>query len=81
MQYTTQRIYSKRNFEWYTASSIWMGYPNQNDSMCRASDVCEGIRNRMILNFSYYRKYGVLVFGNDGTGPADESKRTKRVQG
>ena len=24
---------------------------------------------------------GVLVFGDDGTGPADESKRTKRVQG
>ena len=23
----------------------------------------------------------VLVFGDDGTGPADESKRTKRVQG
>ena len=26
-------------------------------------------------------KYGALIFGNDGTGPADESKRTKRIQG
>ena len=24
--------------------------------------------------------YGVLVFGDDGSGPTDESKRTKRVQ-
>ena len=31
--------------------------------------------------FSYYCKYGILVFDHDGTGPADESKRTKRVQG
>ena len=31
--------------------------------------------------FSYYCKYGVSAFGNDGTGPADESKRTKGVQG
>ena len=43
--------------------------------------MCEGICNRMILNFSYYCKYGVLVFGDDGTGLADESKRTKHVQG
>ena len=28
-----------------------------------------------------YCKYGVLTFGDDGTGLADESKRTKRVQG
>ena len=28
-----------------------------------------------------YCKYGVLVFDDEGTGPADESKRTKRVQG
>ena len=28
-----------------------------------------------------YCKYGILVFDHDGTGPADESKRTKRVQG
>ena len=49
--------------------------------MRRARDVCEGICNRMILHFSYYCKYGVLVFGGDGTGPADESKKTKRVQG
>ena len=34
-----------------------------------------------MIHFSYYCKYGVLVFGDDGTGPADESKRTKRVQG
>ena len=46
-----------------------------------ARDVCEGICNRMILHFSYYCKYRVLAFGGDGTGPADESKRTKRVQG
>ena len=38
------------------------------------------ICNRMIPNFSYHCKYGVLVFGDDGTGPADESKRMKRVQ-
>ena len=43
--------------------------------------MCEGICNRMILHFSYYCKYGVLVFGDDGAGHADESKRTKRVQG
>ena len=49
--------------------------------MRHARDVCEGICNRMILHFSYYCKYGVLVFGDDGTGPADESKWTKRVQG
>ena len=48
--------------------------------MRHVRDVCEGICNRMI-HFSYYCKYGVLVFGDDGTGPADESKRTKRVQG
>ena len=35
----------------------------------------------MMLHFSYYCKYGVLAFGGDGTGPADESKRTKRIQG
>ena len=49
--------------------------------MCRTRDVCEGICNRKILQFSYYCKYGVLFFGDDGTGPADESKRTKSVQG
>ena len=53
----------------------------QRDSMRHARDVCEGIRNRMILHFSYYCKYGVLCFDDDGTGPADESKRTKRFQG
>ena len=58
-----------------------MGSPYQSDSMRHARDVCEGICNGMILHFSYYCKYGVLVFGDDGTGPADESKRTKRVQG
>ena len=58
-----------------------MGSPYQSDSMRRARDVCKGICNRMILNFSYYCKYGVLVFGDDGTGPANESKRTKRVLG
>ena len=35
----------------------------------------------MILHFSYYCKYRVLVFSDDGTGSADESKRTKRIQG
>ena len=58
-----------------------MGSPYQSDSMRHARDVCEGICNKMILHFSYYCKYGVLVFDDDGTGPADESKRTKRVQG
>ena len=58
-----------------------MGSPYQSDSMRCACDVCENICNRLILNFSYYCKYGILVFDHDGTGPADESKRTKRVQG
>ena len=44
-------------------------------------DVCKGICNRMILHFSYYCKYRVLVFGDDETGSADESKRMKHVQG
>ena len=57
-----------------------MEFPYQSDSMRHARDVCEGIRNRMILHFSYYSKYGALVFGDDGTGPADESKKTKCVQ-
>ena len=34
-----------------------------------------------LTNFSYYCKYGILVFDHDRTGPADESKKTKRVQG
>ena len=58
-----------------------MGSPCQSDSMHHARDVCEGICNRLMLHFSYYCKYGVLAFDDDGTGPADESKRTKRVQG
>ena len=58
-----------------------MGSPYQSDSMCHTRDVYEGICNRMMLHFSYYCKYRVLAFGDDGTGPADESKRTKRVQG
>ena len=58
-----------------------MGSPYQSDSMRHARDVCEGICNRMMLYFSYYCKYGVWAFGDDGTGSADESKRTKRVQG
>ena len=57
-----------------------MGSPYQSDSMHHARDVCEGICNRMI-HFSYCCKHEVLVFGDHGTGPADESKRTKRVQG
>ena len=55
--------------------------PYQSDSMRRARDVCKGICNRMILNFSYYCKCGALVFGDDERGFADESKRTKLVQG
>ena len=66
---------------WYTASSIRMGHPYQSDSMRHPRGVCKGICNRMILHFSYCCKYGVLVFDDDRTGPADESKRTKRVQG
>ena len=58
-----------------------MGSPYQSDSMRRACDVCEGICNKKILHFLYHCKYGVLLFGDDGTGPADESKRTKRMQG
>ena len=73
--------YYYKLFEWYTASSIRMGSPYHSDSMRRARDVCKGICNRKILNFLYYCKYGILVFGDDLTGPVDESKRTKRVQG
>ena len=58
-----------------------MGSPYQSDSLHHARDVCEGICNRMMLHFSYFCKYGVLAFGDDATGPADEFKKTKRVQG
>ena len=58
-----------------------MGFPYHSDSMHHARDVREGICNRMMLHFSYYCKYGIWAFGDDGTGPTDESKRTKRVQG
>ena len=58
-----------------------MGSPYLSDSMRRARDVCEGICNGIIPQFSYYFKNGVLAVGDDGAGPADESKRTKRVQG
>ena len=58
-----------------------MGSSYQSDSMHHTCDVCEEICNRIMLHFSYYCKYGVLAFGDDGTGPADESKKTKRVQG
>ena len=58
-----------------------MGSPYQSDSMHHVRDVCERISNRMMLHFLYYCKYGVLTFGDDGTGPADESKRIKHVQG
>ena len=58
-----------------------MGSPYQSDSTRRARDVCEGICNEKILLFSYYCKYGVLFFGDDRTGPADESKTAKCVQG
>ena len=44
-------------------------------------DVCKGICNRMMLHFSYYCKYEVLACGDNGTSPADEYKRQKRVQG
>ena len=67
-------------FELYTASLIRMGFPHQSDSVHRTRDVCEEICDRKVLHFSYYCKYGVLVYGDDGTGPADESKRTKRIQ-
>ena len=58
-----------------------MGSPYQSDGMRHARNVCKGICNSMILHFSYYCKYGILVFGDNGSGPADESNRTKRVQG
>ena len=76
-----QKIKIYKLFEWYPASSIRMKSPCQSDSMRHARDVCEEICYRMILHFSCYCKYGVLVFGDDGTSPANESKRTKRVQG
>ena len=49
--------------------------------MRRAHNVCEGICYRTIINFLYYCKYGILIFGDDEIGPADGSKRTKRVHG
>ena len=58
-----------------------MGPLYQSDSMLHARDVCEGICNKKILHFSYCCKYGVLILGDDGTGPADETKRTKRILG
>ena len=62
-------------------SSIRMGFPCQSDSMHRAHDVCKGISNGKIPPFSYYCIYGVVILGDDGTSPADESKKMKRVQG
>ena len=56
-----------------------MGSQYQSDSMRHAHDICEGICNRMI-HFSYYCNCGVLIFGDDETGPADESKTMKSVQ-
>ena len=44
-------------------------------------DVCDRIGYRKILHFSYYCKYEVSVFGDNGTGLADESKRAKHIQG
>ena len=49
--------------------------------MHHTGDVCEGICNQIMLHFSYYCKYGGLAFDDDGTGPAVDSKKTKRVQG
>ena len=49
-----------------------MGSSYQSDSMLRARDVCKGIYNGKILHFSCYYKYGVLFFGDDRTGPANE---------
>ena len=53
---------SVKLFEWYTASSIQMGPSYQSDSMRHARDVCEGICDKMMLQFSYYCKCGILVF-------------------
>ena len=71
---TTRRVYSNQDlFKTLTFMNIARDHLNR--------DMCEGICNRKIPNFSYYCKYGILVFCNDGTGPANESKRTKRIQG
>ena len=56
-----------------------MGSPHQSDSMPPARDVCEGICSRKLVHFSCHCKYGVLFFGDDRTGLAGESKRTKRI--
>ena len=84
MQCTTQRVNSKRDLFKALTSVIpipkCQASPYQSDSM-RRRVMCEGICNRKIIHFSYYCKYGILFFGDDGTAPADESKRTKRVQG
>ena len=47
--------------------------------MRRAREGSEEICNRKIHvpHFSYYCKYGILFFGDDGTGPVDESKNDK----
>ena len=55
--------------------------PRTKVMACAALFVFEGICNKMMLHFYIYCKYGVLVFGDDWTGPANESKRTKCVQG
>ena len=34
-----------------------------------------------LIHFLYCCKYGVLVFDDDGTGPADESKQIKCIKG
>ena len=68
-------------------SIIWRDHPwtrfvllDSSAGPVQSSPKTKKICNRMILNFSYC-KYGVLDFGDDWTGPADESKSTKRVQG
>ena len=77
MQCNTQRVYSKRDpFKTLTSTNIARVHHNRSTRvMCAKEFVIDD------TTLSCNCKYGVLAFGNDGTGPVDESKRTKRVQG
>ena len=52
---------------------------NKGQHWLPSSSVANGIGHEPLLIILL--QIWVLAFGNDRTGPADESKRTKRVQG
>ena len=54
------------------------------------SHICNNMKNLVSIYYKFLRThhtrsacyhFGTGIFDHDGTGPADESKRTKRVQG